>query len=254
MSYPNEEQTAVLRQLYGTLLVLAPAGTGKTRIMANRLAAVIADGMPPGSTLGVTFTNRAAEQMRIAVRDVCGSDAAECRIQTFHSLCAWMLRMEARDLGLPADFVIYDEQDSIDLLRDCLTGISVSPDAAFWQLSQIKSDCPPDGLTVGEIPSFNLTGLTEPYRKALRIYHEHLAERNALDFPDLLYRTRAMLAIHTVAIKDTLIPPSIAKAQATAVYASEADLLNVALFGQTAKQWRDANPGAEGNLPSLAFR
>ena len=106
MSYPNEEQQAVLRQLYGTLLVLAPAGTGKTRIMANRLAAVIADGMPPGSTLGVTFTNRAAEQMRIAVRDVCGSAATECRIQTFHSLCAWMLRMEARDLGLPADFVI----------------------------------------------------------------------------------------------------------------------------------------------------
>jgi hypothetical protein len=60
--------------------------------------------------------------------------------------------------------------------------------------------------------------------------------------------------IHTDAIKDTLIPPSITKAQATAVYASEADLLNVALFGQTAKQWRDANPGAEGNLPSLAFR
>ena len=66
--------------------------------------------------------------------------------------------------------------------------------------------------------------------------------------------TVVSIVIHTDAIKDTLIPPSITKAQATAVYASEADLLNVALFGQTAKQWRDANPGAEGNLPSLAFR
>ncbi|MEI6702273.1 MAG: UvrD-helicase domain-containing protein [Deltaproteobacteria bacterium] len=194
MSYPNDEQQAVLQQLYGTLLVLAPAGTGKTRIMANRLAAVIADGMPPGSTLGVTFTNRAAEQMRLAVRDVCGSDAAECRIQTFHSLCAWMLRMEARDLGLSADFVIYDEQDSIDLLRDCLTGTNVSPDSAFWQLSQIKSDCPAECLSLAEIPPLDLSCLTEPYRKALRTYHEHLAERHALDFPDLLYRTRAMLA------------------------------------------------------------
>ncbi|MEI6655020.1 MAG: UvrD-helicase domain-containing protein, partial [Verrucomicrobiota bacterium] len=167
MSYPNEEQQAVLRQLYGTLLVLAPAGSGKTRIMANRLAAVIADGVAPGSTLGVTFTNRAAEQMYLAVRGACGSAATECRIQTFHSLCAWMLRLEARDLGLPADFVIYDEQDSIDLLRDCLAGTGVSPDAAFWQLSQIKSDCPPECLTLGEIPSLNLTVLAEPYRKAL---------------------------------------------------------------------------------------
>ncbi|MCX6878649.1 MAG: UvrD-helicase domain-containing protein [Verrucomicrobia bacterium] len=195
MSYPNEEQQAVLRQLFGTLLVLAPAGTGKTRIMANRLAAVIAAGIPPGSTLGVTFTNRAAEQMRNAVRDACGSDATECRIQTFHSLCAWMLRLEARDLGLPSDFVIYDEQDSIDLLRDCLTGTGIGPDSAFWQLSQIKSDCPPECLTLGEIPALNLSGLAEPYRKAFRTYHEHLAERHALDFPDLLYRTRAMLAI-----------------------------------------------------------
>ncbi|MCX6879188.1 MAG: KilA-N domain-containing protein [Verrucomicrobia bacterium] len=70
-----------------------------------------------------------------------------------------------------------------------------------------------------------------------------------------LQRTLAKInyRIHTDAIKDTLIPPSITKAQATAVYASEADLLNVALFGQTAKQWRDANPGAEGNLRDHAL-
>ncbi len=61
MSYPNNEQKAVLAHLYGTLLVLAPAGTGKTRIMADRLAAVISEGMRPDKTLGVTFTNRAAE-------------------------------------------------------------------------------------------------------------------------------------------------------------------------------------------------
>ena len=105
MSYPNHEQKSGLDHLYGTLLVLAPAGTGKTRIMADRLAAVIANGMPAEKTLGVTFTNRAAEHMRKAVRVSCGASAKECRIQTFHGLCAWMLRMEARDLGLPADFV-----------------------------------------------------------------------------------------------------------------------------------------------------
>lgn len=256
MSYPNEEQQAVLQQLYGTLLVLAPAGTGKTRIMANRLAAVIADGIAPGGTLGVTFTNRAAEQMRKAVREVCGAAAADCRIQTFHSLCAWMLRMEARDLGLSADFVIYDEQDSIDLLRDCLTGTTISPDAAFWQLSQIKSDCPAECLSLAEIPSLDLSGLTEPYRKALRTYHEHLAERHALDFPDLLYRTRAMLAtlpdkrekwsnrfqwIQMDEVQDT----HVSEYEVIRLLATQAT--GIAFFGdldQTIYEWRGSKPDA----------
>ena len=180
MSYPNQEQAAVLSHLHGTLLVLAPAGTGKTRIMADRLAAVIATGMPPEKTLGVTFTNRAAEHMRAAVAISCGADAKDCRIQTFHGLCAWMLCMEARDLGLPADFVIYDEQDSIALLRQCLSGngSDIGADSAFWQLSQLKSDCSRETLTLGEIPTLNLTSLPEPlFRKAIRAYHEHLAER-----------------------------------------------------------------------------
>lgn len=198
MSYPNQEQQAVIRHLEGTLLVLAPAGTGKTRVMADRLAAVLAAGMPPGATLGVTFTNRAAEEMRRAVALVCGAAARDCRIQTFHSLCAWILRLEARDLGLPADFVIYDEQDSCDLLRQCLGQFSISdvtPDAAFWQLSQLKSDCPRARLTLAEIPEFETGGLSASHRRALDAYHQHLAERHALDFSDLLYRTRAMFTL-----------------------------------------------------------
>ncbi|MCX6865916.1 MAG: UvrD-helicase domain-containing protein, partial [Verrucomicrobia bacterium] len=194
MSYPNPQQQAVLDHLDGTLLVLAPAGTGKTRIMADRLAAVIARGMPPAKTLGVTFTNRAAEHMRNAVRKSCGAAAKECRIQTFHGLCAWILRMEARDLGLPADFVIYDEQDSIDLLRQCLSGTDISPESAFWQLSQMKSDCLTASLTLAAIPHLDLSNISGSLRQAIHTYHELLAERNALDFSDLLYRTRAMFA------------------------------------------------------------
>ncbi|MCF7675880.1 MAG: UvrD-helicase domain-containing protein [Akkermansiaceae bacterium] len=196
MSYPNHEQQAVLGHLDGTLLVLAPAGTGKTRLMADRLKAVIADGMTPELTLGVTFTNRAAEHMRGAVKESCGDHARNCRIQTFHGLCAWILRIEARYLGLPSDFVIYDEEDSIDLLRVCLRGTDENADAAFWQLSQIKSDCPSASLTLTETPALNLAGFSETCRAAFRTYHEHLAERHALDFADLVYRTRAMFARH----------------------------------------------------------
>jgi DNA helicase-2/ATP-dependent DNA helicase PcrA len=194
MSYPNPEQCAVLDHLDGTLLVLAPAGTGKTRLMADRLAKAIEAGMPPDLTLGVTFTNRAAEHMRGAVRESCGDHAKRCRILTFHGLCAWILRIEARDLGLPSDFVIYDEEDSIDLLRHCLRGTDLKPDAAFWQLSQIKSGCPSASLTLAETPVLNYAAFSESCRAAFRAYHEHLAERHALDFADLVYRTRAMFA------------------------------------------------------------
>ena len=153
MTYPNPEQRQILRHLHGTLLVLTPAGTGKTRLMADRLAAVIATGMPPEVILGVTFTNRAAEHMRGAVLESCGPAAKHCRIQTFHSLCAWMLRLESRDLGLPSDFVIYDEQDSIDLMRECRKAPDISPDSLFQQLSQMKSDCAEQELTLASIPT-----------------------------------------------------------------------------------------------------
>ncbi len=195
MTYPNPEQRQVLDHLHGTLLVLAPAGTGKTRLMADRLAALVATGMSPEVTLGVTFTNRAAEHMRGAVQESCGPAAKLCRIQTFHSLCAWMLRLESRDLGLPSDFVIYDEQDSVDLMRECLKAPDLSPDSLFQQLSQMKSDCAEKELTLATIPALDMRHLAAPVRATILAYHQHLAERNALDFPDLLYRTRAMLAL-----------------------------------------------------------
>lgn len=88
MSYVNHEQKQVLGHLHGTLLVLAAAGTGKTRLMADRLAMAIAAGVPAEKTLGASFTNRAAEHMRTAVQQACGLHAKDCRIQTFHGLCA----------------------------------------------------------------------------------------------------------------------------------------------------------------------
>lgn len=95
---------------------------------------------------------------------------------------------------MPSDFVIYDEQDSIDLLRQCIKESGINPDAAFWQLSQIKSDCPVTSLSLAEIPPLDMTGLSDALRAGFNSYHKHLAERHALDFCDLLYRTRAMFA------------------------------------------------------------
>lgn len=190
MSYPNHEQQAVLDHRAGTLLVLAPAGTGKTRVMADRLAAAIRAGVAAEETLAVTFTNRAAAEMRRAVAASCGEAARHCRIHTFHGLCAWILRTEARSIGLPVDFVIYDEQDSIDLLRSCLGDSDGRVEDVHWLLSQLKSDCPAGRLTLGEIPRIEHSDLTDVFAA----YHRSLADRHALDFADLVYRTRAMFA------------------------------------------------------------
>jgi DNA helicase-2/ATP-dependent DNA helicase PcrA len=222
--------------------------------MADRLAAVIAAGMPPEKTLGVTFTNRAAEHMRAAVAESCGPAAKHCRIQTFHSLCAWILRIEARDLGLPSDFVIYDEQDSIDLMRESLKRGETGERGIYDQLSHLKSDCPDDQLSLATHPALDLRHLSGPVRETIRAYHHHLAERNALDFPDLLYRTRALLAllpekrakwsarfqwIQIDEVQDT----HLSEYEVIRLLASHAT--GVAFFGdldQTIYEWRGSNP------------
>ena len=97
--FPNPGQRTIIDKLDGSLLVLAPAGTGKTRVMASRLAAAVENGIEPDRTLGVTFTNRAAGQMKTRVEHHLGATARQTNVRTFHGLCAWVLRsLRNRDL------------------------------------------------------------------------------------------------------------------------------------------------------------
>lgn len=251
MTYPNPKQQQVINHLHGPLLILAPAGTGKTRVMAVRLAAILSQGMPPERTLGVTFTNRAAEHMRTAVRESCGDAAKHCRIQTFHGLCAWMLRTEARDLGLHPDFVIYDEDDSIELMSECLGPSNRDASSTYHELADLKSGCPDECLTLSVIPGL-ARRVTE--QAAIDRYHQSLTERNALDYADLVYRTRAMLALlpekrakwsarfdwlQMDEVQDT----HVSEYQVIRLLASQA--AGVAFFGdldQTIYQWRGSDP------------
>src|SRR6185436_1400743 len=131
-------------QIEGPLLILAGAGSGKTRVVATRIAHIVGGGFgQPGEVLAVTFTNKAAEEMRGRVEHLLGADCRDIWLSTFHSLCARLLRREAPAIGLTRDFVIYDSSDQLSVIKQALKSLDiddkmVQPRAALSRISQAK--------------------------------------------------------------------------------------------------------------------
>src|SRR5436309_10790758 len=117
----NPEQREAVLHIKGPLLILAGAGSGKTRVITSRIAYLVGDGhAEPHELLAVTFTNKAAEEMRARVESLLGSDCSRMWVSTFHSLCARLLRREAPAIGLSRDFVIYDAADQPAVVKQAL--------------------------------------------------------------------------------------------------------------------------------------
>src|ERR1700737_2606787 len=116
----------------GPLLILAGAGTGKTRAVTYRMANLVANGVPAEAILAVTFTNKAAEEMRNRVSDLllrAGIPPAQPWLSTFHSLCARLLRRESAAAGLPRDFTIYDDDDQLAAVKLVIANMEIDDDA-----------------------------------------------------------------------------------------------------------------------------
>ena len=114
----NPEQRRAVLHREGPLLILAGAGSGKTRVISYRAAYLIGDGhAEPHEILAVTFTNKAAEEMRSRVEELLGSEYPRLWLSTFHSFCARLLRREAPLIGLSRDFVIYDSSDQLNVMK-----------------------------------------------------------------------------------------------------------------------------------------
>src|SRR5438046_4317985 len=141
----NPEQREAVLQINGPLLILAGAGSGKTRVITSRIAYLVGNGhAEPEEVLAVTFTNKAAEEMRSRVEALLGSDCSRMWVSTFHSLCARLLRREAPAIGLSRDFVIYDSSDQLTVVKQALKDLHVDdgfvqPRAALSRISHAKN-------------------------------------------------------------------------------------------------------------------
>ncbi len=187
----NPEQRDAVLQVDGPLLILAGAGSGKTRVIAYRVAYLIGDGHADArEVVAVTFTNKAAEEMRQRVEALLGDACAGAWISTFHAMCARLLRREAPVIGLSRDFVIYDSSDQVSAIKQVMREMGVDdsmlqPRAALSRISHAKNMM--KGPEAFPATSYNpaerqLGKIFEGYRRAL-------AESNALDFDDLLLKT-----------------------------------------------------------------
>jgi DNA helicase-2/ATP-dependent DNA helicase PcrA len=188
----NPEQREAVLQIKGPLLILAGAGSGKTRVITSRIAYLVGEGhAEPQEVLAVTFTNKAAEEMRARVENSLGSDCSGMWVSTFHSLCARLLRREAPAIGLSRDFVIYDSSDQLTVVKHALKELHiddsfVQPRVALSRISHAKNRMEgPEAIAASG--SWNprdaqLAKVYEYYLKALK-------DSNALDFDDLLLKT-----------------------------------------------------------------
>src|SRR3982074_770398 len=128
----NPEQRAAAETTEGPVLILAGAGTGKTRAITFRMAQLIASGVPAEAILAVTFTNKAAEEMRNRVSRLllrAGVPPSQPWLSTFHSLCARLLRREAPAAGLPRDFSIYDDDDQLAAVKLAMNKLQIDDDS-----------------------------------------------------------------------------------------------------------------------------
>ncbi len=187
----NEPQRAAVRHGEGPLLVLAGAGSGKTRVLTHRIAYLLATGQArPGEILAITFTNKAANEMRERVESLVGRSARAMWVTTFHSACARMLRADAERLGYSRGFTIYDESDSLRMLKRCMQELHVDPKrypprAIRSQISGAKNqliDADAYSQAAGSVFEETAAGV-------FHVYEKRMLEANAMDFDDLLVRT-----------------------------------------------------------------
>jgi DNA helicase-2/ATP-dependent DNA helicase PcrA len=207
MAFPNAAQGLCIEQVVGASLIIAPAGTGKTRVLAERvLRAVAKEIASPKNILCLTFTNRAAQEMRKVLMSQQRDWAKDVTIRTFHSLCTHMLRQEAGQIGLSHDFVVYDDDDCLELIGSIfeLNKLSVKQSEKnriareiFGAICDAKIGAQTTELST-YLPSVHVAEKIFAQFPAVRIvpacrYQQELADRNALDFGDLVYLTRTML-------------------------------------------------------------
>ena len=193
----NEEQYNAVTYSDGPLLILAGAGSGKTRVITYRIAHLIkAKGIPPYAIVAVTFTNKAAEEMRNRIKGLIGPIGESVMIKTFHSLAVYILRRHGDAIGITPNFTIYDSRDQESLIKDLLRDMHIDPKAVkpamiAEKISSIKESS--HYIQGGDITLLLPKYHSFNFQEIFTSYQQKLKHANALDFSDLLIYTVLLL-------------------------------------------------------------
>ena len=194
----NREQRLAAETLEGPLLVLAGAGSGKTRALTYRVANLLEHGVPPWAIMAITFTNKAAAEMRERIEKLAGASAGDVWVSTFHSGCAKILRRDIEKLGYSRSFTIYDDDDQMMVLKEILKRLNI--DEKFLAPREIKGKIS-DAKNKLLGPQEWFAQSDRDYRCQIvqdvySAYEEKLKSSNALDFDDLIVKTLELFAMH----------------------------------------------------------
>lgn len=194
----NQEQRKAAETLEGPVLILAGAGSGKTRALTYRIANLVDHGIAPWHILAITFTNKAAKEMRERVTALVGERAGEIWVSTFHAMCARILRRDIEKLGYTRSFTIYDDDDQTSVLKELYKKLGVDDKAL--PLREVKSkisDAKNKLLSPDEWFAKSARDLrSQQIHDLYTGYESRLKQGNALDFDDLLVRTLELFADH----------------------------------------------------------
>ena len=194
----NPPQREAVSHLTGPLLILAGAGSGKTRVLAYRVAYLVATSYKPWQIVAVTFTNKAANEMRGRIAGLIGDEAArEATIGTFHAICARILRRDGQSIGLTRSFTIYDRADQVALVKSVLKRLDLdekrfSPNGMLAWIGQRKDELADVATARRQAANY----YDETAARVYEAYQRQLAEDDAVDFDDLLMRTVFLFEQH----------------------------------------------------------
>ncbi|KPJ63518.1 hypothetical protein AMK68_03775 [candidate division KD3-62 bacterium DG_56] len=184
----NDPQRQAVTYGDGPLLIFAGAGSGKTRVLTHRAAYLIhARGVSPGNILAVTFTNKAANEMKQRIARLLGEMRWDMWVGTFHAVCARILRSDSGRLGMDPAFVVFDEADQLLLMKDCLRDLEISPDVlqpwpALNEIGRAKNEL----ISPRNYQQHAVTPFEQNVARAYQLYQTRLAENKAVDFDDLI--------------------------------------------------------------------
>lgn len=188
----NKEQYEGATTIEGQVLILAGAGSGKTRVLTHRMAHMIDDlGILPYKILAITFTNKAAKEMKDRVKALIGERAEDMWISTFHSTCVRILRREIEKLGYKKSFTIYDTSDQKTLIKECMKALNINDKDITEQEIMSKIGKAKDNM---QSPASFMREHESNFREkkiadVYEMYQKRLKENNALDFDDLIFKT-----------------------------------------------------------------